>query len=236
MGENLLLSVMPTEERRRIEEHAEIVALEARTTLTEQDAELEHVWFPLSGVCSTLIHVDNGEAVEVGLIGREGMTGLPLVLGGFANPFHVLVQAPGEAVRIPRESFTESILVSGNAFCDGLLKYANLFLANVAQTAACNRLHRIEQRLARWLLEMHWRAESDSLPLTHELLGMMVGAYRPSVTNALKAFEDRGLLRVGRGRVTLTDAHGLSSEACECLAAIQARTTQTLESIRVMAA
>lgn len=236
MGENLLLSVMPGDERRRIEEDAEIVPLRARTTLAEPDAEVEYVWFPLSGVCSTLIHVDNGEAVEVGLIGREGMTGLSLVLGGFANPFHVLVQAPGEAVRIPRDSFTQGILVAGNLFCDGLLKYANLFLANVAQTAACNRLHRIEQRLARWLIEMHWRADSDSLPLTHELLGMMVGAYRPSVTNALKAFEDRGLLRVGRGQVTVTNARGLASEACECLAAIQARTARTLERIRGMAA
>lgn len=236
MSENLLLGVMPPEERRRIEPYVEIVELQSRTTLVEPDAPLEYVWFPNSGVCSTLVHVDDGEAVEVGLVGREGMIGLSLALGGFANPFHIVVQAPGDAVRIARDPFVDVVMDAGQPFCNGILKYANLFMANVAQTAACNRLHHIEQRLARWLLEMRTRADSDILPLTHELLGMMVGAYRPSVTNAVKAFEDRGLVRAGRGQVTIIDPSGLAAEACECHDAIQARTSQTLERIRSLAA
>jgi CRP-like cAMP-binding protein len=236
MGENLLLGVMPLEERRRIAPYLETVELRNRTTLVEADAPIDYVWFPTGGVCSTLVHVDDGEAVEVGLIGREGMVGLPLVLGGFANPFHVVVQAPGTAVRIAREPFTDVVMDAGRPFCSGILKYVNLFMANVAQTAACNRLHHIEQRLARWLLDMRTRSESDVLPVTHEFLGMMVGAYRPSVTNAVKAFEDRGLVRAGRGQVTILDGPGLAAEACECHDAIQARTSQTLERIRSMAA
>jgi CRP-like cAMP-binding protein len=235
MAENLLLDVMPEEEHRRIEPFCESVRLESRMTLVEPDTPIDHVWFPRSGVCSTLIHVDNGESVEVGLVGREGMAGLPLVLGDFANPFHVLVQIPGDAVRISREAFTKEVMESGRPFCSALLKYANLFLATVAQTAACNRLHHIDQRLARWLLDMRARADSDRLPVTHEFLGLIVGAYRPSVSNTLKGFEDRGIVRVGRGNITLLDQAALEREACECHAAIQTRTAHTLERIRSMA-
>jgi CRP-like cAMP-binding protein len=205
-------------------------------TLVQPEAPIDYVWFPHAGVCSNLIHVTGGEAVEVGLVGREGMVGLPLVLGGFANPFHVIVQMGGAATRIPREPFTHEVLDAGHPFCGALLKYANLFLSTVAQTAACNRLHRIEQRLSRWLLDMRSRADSPDLLVTHEFLGLMVGAYRPSVTNALKAFEDRKLIRVGRGRIVVLNEPALAGEACECHDAIQQRTSKTLEHIKAMAA
>ncbi len=236
MTQNLLLGVLPEYERRRIAPYCETVHLKTRETLLEPDAPVEFVWFPHAGICSNLIHVESGEAVEVGLVGREGMVGLPLVLSGFANPFHVIVQSGGTATRIAREPFTHQVLDAGRPFCGALLKYANLFLSTVAQTAACNRLHRIEQRLSRWLLDMRERSDSDVLPVTHEFLGLMVGAYRPSVTNALKAFEERGLIRVGRGQVTLLDQEALSQEACECHDSIQKRTSMTLDQIRSMAA
>lgn len=233
---NLLLETLPDGERRRIAPFCEMAQLQPRMTLVEPEAPIEYVWFPHAGVCSTLIHVQGGEAVEVGLVGREGMVGLPLVLGGFANPFHVIVQAGGAATRIAREPFVHEVLDAGHPFCGALLKYANLFLSTVAQTAACNRLHRIEQRLARWLLDMRSRSDSADLTVTHEFLGLMVGAYRPSVTNALKAFEDRGLIKVGRGRLLITNAAALSAEACECHDAIARRTEQTLDHIRTFAA
>lgn len=233
---NLLLGVLPEDEQRRIAPYCEIVQLRPRMTLVQPEAPIEHVWFPHAGVCSNLIHVGGGEAVEVGLVGREGMVGLPLVLGGFANPFHVIVQVGGSATRIAREPFTHEILDAGHPFCAALLKYANLFLSTAAQTAACNRLHQIEQRLARWLLDMRVRTDSDDLPVTHELLGLMVGAYRPSVTNALKAFEERGLVRAARGHVTILNQAGLAAQACECHDAVAQRTAKTLEHIRSMAA
>lgn len=236
MMQNLLLDVLPEHERRRISSYCEIVQLRARETLLDPDAPVDHVWFPHSGICSNLIHVESGEAVEVGLVGREGMVGLPLVLGGFANPFHVVVQAGGTATRIAREPFTHEVLDAGRPFCAALLKYADLFLSTVAQTAACNRLHKIEHRLARWLLDMRQRSDSDVLPVTHEFLGLMVGAYRPSVTNALKVFEERGLIRVGRGQVTILNQQALSEEACECHDVIQKRTSRTLDHIRSIAA
>lgn len=233
---NLLLDVLPEHERRRITPFCQTVPLAARTTLIQPESPIDYVWFPHAGVCSTLVHVAGGEAVEVGLVGREGMVGLPLVLGGFANPFHVVVQASGSATRIPREAFVHDVLDSRHMLCGALLKYANLYLSTVAQTAACNRLHHIEQRLARWLLDMLVRADTPDLPLTHEFLGLMVGAYRPSVTNALKTFEERHVIRVGRGQVTIVDERGLEQLACECHQAVQRRTGETLDQIRSMAA
>jgi CRP-like cAMP-binding protein len=236
MTANLLLGVLPEHERRRVAALCESVELSAHTVLSTPDEPLEYVYFPESGVCSTLIHARNGEAVEVGMIGREGMVGLPIVLGEATNPFEVLVQIAGIATRISRDAFVNEALSPGHCLCDALLKYANLYLATVAQTAVCNRVHRVEQRLARWLLEMHDRADGDTLPMTHEILGLMLGAYRPSITNALKGLQQRGYVRVGRGRVSITDYEGLRSEACECHEANRRRTAMTLKEIRRLAA
>lgn len=236
MNGNLLFAVLPQNERQRMMPFCETVEIRTHETLCAPDEPIPYAYFPQTGVCSALVHARNGEAVEVGLIGREGMVGLPLVLGEATNPFEVIVQVSGTATRIPRDAFIENALESGHCFCDALLKYANLYLATVAQTAVCNRVHRIEQRLARWLLEMHDRAERDVLPMTHEVLGLMLGAYRPSITNALKALQQRGLLRVSRGRVTITDTDGLQNEACECHETIRRRTAATLREIRRLAA
>lgn len=205
-------------------------------TLCDPDERMPYAWFLESGVCSALVHARSGDAVEVGLIGREGMVGVPLVLGEATNPFHVIVQMAGEATRIPRDAFLQHTLESGHAFCDVLLKYANLYLATIAQTAVCNRLHRVEKRLARWLLEMYDRAETDVLPITHELLGLMLGAYRPSITNAVKDLQDRGVLRAGRGRIAILDAQALENESCECHELIRGRMATTLREIRRLAA
>lgn len=236
MQQNLLLGVLPESERRRIADHCEVVELTARSTLYEPDSPISHAWFPHSGVCSTLVHAENGEAVEVGLVGREGMVGIPLVLGATANSFHVIVQVSGTATRIARQPFIDIVLAPGHPFCGGLLQYTNLYVSNVAQTAACNRLHRIEQRLARWLLDLQERVQSNVLPITHEFLGLMVGAYRPSVTNALKAFEDREVLQIRRGALEIRSREALRAEACECHEAICRRTAATLAKIQALAA
>ena len=236
MAHNLLLGLLPEHERRRIANYCELVQLHQRATLQEADTPLKYAWFPHTAVCSTLVHADGGDAVEVGLVGREGMVGLPLILGARSNAFHVIVQVGGTATRIPWQAFVEVVLAPGHPFCGGLLHYVNMYVSNVAQTAACNRLHRIEQRLARWLLDLQDRVNSNVLPVTHEFLAMMVGAYRPSVTNALKVFEDRGILEVRRGALDVADLAALRAEACECHEAIRRRTDATLEHIRQMAA
>lgn len=236
MPANMLFAVMPEHERGRIAPYCESVSLHVHDRLCYPDEPLRYAYFPESGACSALVHGQNGEAVEVGLIGREGMVGLPLALGEATNPFEVMVQIPGVAVRISRDAFLNHVLAPGHGFCNAVLKYANLYMATVAQTAVCNRAHQIDQRLARWLLEMRERAGTDVLPMTHEVLGMMLGAYRPSITNALKTLSERGLVQIGRARLTITDANGLAREACECHQTIRRRTAETLQEIRQLAA
>lgn len=227
---------MPEHEQRRIQPFCETVRLQHRDTLVEPDMPLAFAWFPHSGVVSNLVTVEGGESVEVGLVGREGMIGVPLVLGGTENAFHAVVQAEGFATRIPHEPFVHAVLEAGRPFCGALHQYANLFLSTVAQTAACNRLHRIEQRLARWLLDMRDRVDTDDLPATHEFLGWMVGAYRPSITNALKVFERLGLIQIGRGSVRIIDRSALVDQSCECRTAIRQRTAAMLATLRSSAA
>lgn len=236
MDRNLLLAVIPENERRRIAAFCERITLKQRDTLCEADEPMPYAWFIESGVCSALVHSRDGDAVEVGIIGREGMVGLPLVLGEATNPFHVIVQVPGSAIRIPRDVFLTDAMQPHHALCDALLKYTNLYLATVAQTSVCNRLHRIEQRLARWLLEMYDRAQTDVLPMTHEVLSMMLGAYRPSITNAIKALQERGVVQAGRGRIIVLDVAGLENNACECHQLMRDRTALTLREIRRLAA
>lgn len=236
MAANLLLGVLAEPELRRMGPYCETVTLHRHARLCTPDEPVAYAYFPQSGVYSSLVHARNGEAVEVGLVGREGMVGVSLVLGEATNPFEVIAQIPGRAVRIAREPFVAHALQPGAGFCNALLKYANLFLATVAQTAVCNRVHRIEQRLARWLLEMHDRAGSNTLPMTHEMLGLMLGAYRPSITNALKGLQERDLLRAARGRVIITNPQALEAEACECHQTIRRRTAATLRDIRRIAA
>jgi CRP-like cAMP-binding protein len=236
MPSNLLLSVLPETERRRIASYCEIVTLEPHATLYEPDEPIPYVYFLESGVLSSVVHAYSGEAVEVALIGREGMAGLPLVFGVETSAMQILVQMGGRATRIAREPFVRVALEPGRPFCGALLKYANLYLSTIAQTAVCNRVHRIEQRLARWLLEMHDRTGTLELPMTHEVLALMLGAYRPSITNALKALAERGALQLSRGKITIIDEAAMQAEACECHDTIRRRTDATLNEIRRLAA
>lgn len=236
MTGNLLLDAMPDGARRRFLAAADTVDLHMRETLIEAHAGPAYAYFPLSGVCSTLVHVESGEAVEVGLVGNEGMVGLPIVLGGAVQPFHIIVQAHGTAIRVSAELLAHECSQPGSDAHAAMLGYAGLVLGNIGQVAACNRLHRIEKRLARWLLDMRDRMHSVTLPMTHEWLALMVGAYRPSITNALAAMEERGLLVLGRGIMTIVNNEGVEAQACDCYGIMQRRMAQTLEEIRSAAA
>lgn len=236
MAENLLLSTLSGVERRRVEPYFETVALEPRTVLCEPGRPVPYLWFPLDGVCSSLVRGASGEAVEVGLIGNEGMVSLTVALGSSDAPFQTIVQVRGSAIRVAREPFEREVLRAGSAFVTAMQRFAGFYISVVGQTAACNRLHRIEQRLSRWMLEAQDRLEGDTLPITHEFLALMVGAYRPSVSNALQSLEERGVVRIGRGKVTIVDRNALEREACDCRAIIQRRLEDMLANVRTLAA
>jgi CRP-like cAMP-binding protein len=172
-----------------------------------RNKRVEHVYFPESGIVSV---VANGQhTIEIGIIGREGMSGVSLVLGdNEKSPYETYVQIAGHGQRISASNLRAAIEASGTLHKE-LLKYANSFLIQTTQTALANGRHKIEERLARWLLMAHDRMDGDEVPLTHEFLGVMIGTSRPGVTIALQELERRGWLTHRRGTVTIIDRDGL---------------------------
>ncbi|RYJ02704.1 MAG: Crp/Fnr family transcriptional regulator, partial [Acetobacteraceae bacterium] len=177
-------------------------------------------YFIESGFISMVITLEDGDGAEVGLVGREGMLGLPLVYGTDRSDIEGIVQCPGTALRIEAGALLEACEWSP-ALRQRLLRYALAHHEQVAHTAACNGRHQTEQRLARWLLMAHDRADEDRFPITHELLSMMLGLRRAGVSVAAGSLQRAGLIRYDRGQMEVTDRAGLEQAACECFAAVR---------------
>ena len=215
---NRLLDALPRDISERLP--LETVALNPNQTIHEAGASAEHVFFPTSGLISMIASVPNGLSVEIGMIGKEGMFNVASILGDDRPAHAAMVQLPGSALRMTaaalrREAQTHPALLGL------LLRYSQMILTTAAQTAACNRLHLLEQRFARWLLSAHDRAETDSFPMTQEFLAMMLGVRRPGVTIAAQAFEADGLIAYNHGTMTIVDRAGLETATCDCYPFIQ---------------
>lgn len=217
---NRLLAALPPAELNRLRPRLEAVELPLRAVLLAPGEPILAVHFPERGLTSNLITLRGGDTTEVGLIGREGMIGLPLLYGVDRALHEAMVQVPGIALRLDAGAFREA-LGEGTALRALLLRYALAFHAQVAQTAACNGRHQIEPRLARWVLMAHDRADGDEFPMTHEFLSMMLGVRRAGVSVAASALQKAGLIRYGNGRMAVTDRPGLEAAACECYGAIR---------------
>jgi CRP-like cAMP-binding protein len=212
---NRLLAALPPEDLARLWPRLEAIEFPLRRVLHAPGEPITAVHFPIAGYVSMLAHLDGGDAAEVGMVGSEGMVGLPLLLGADRDDLEALVQAPCTALRIGATAFREA-LKDIPALCDLLLRYALVHHGQVARTAACNGRHYIEQRLARWLLMAHDRTEGDTFPMTHEFLSTMLGVRRAGVTVAAAQLQKAGLIRYERGRVEMTNRPGLEGAACEC--------------------
>ena len=212
---NLILSALPEGEYGRLRSNLEQVGLRAGEVLYESDGRIEHVYFPDSGTISVLAVMRDGSEAEVGVVGREGMLGMPIFLGTDSAPFQAVVQVPGGGVRMRAAAFAAEVEARG-ALYRLLMRYAQAFFVQTAQNAGCNRLHPLAGRLARWLLMCQDRAQTDELPLTHEFLSAMLGVRRAGVTEAVNALQREGLLAGSRGRVIILDARGLGRVSCEC--------------------
>lgn len=218
---NRLLAALVPREYDRLRPHLEPVSLLFRTVLHEPDQTIPFVYFPDSGVISVLVPPEGrGQGVEVGMVGREGVVGLPVFLGSDSTPARWVVQAPGTALRMAAETFRAQ--VGRGTLHDLLLLYTNAFLIQVSQSVACNALHAIEKRLCSWLLMVRNRVESDHFPLTHEFLAAMLGVRCASVTQAASGLQRDGLIRYARGRLEVLDHRGLESVACGCHRVTQA--------------
>jgi len=212
---NQLLALLTKAEQRRIVNGCEAVHLHVGDVLYEPGAVFQHVHFPTESFISVMIPVDTSSILEVGLIGSEGMYGLPVVLGGQTSNLRGLVQGSGHAWRIGAAAFSAEM--GRNATLCGILhQYLQVSFWQLAQTAACTRFHLLEHRLARWLLMTQDRAHGDRFHVTHEFLAYMLGVRRVGVTKAASALQQQGFIRYHRGEVIVLDRKGLQSVACSC--------------------
>ena len=217
---NRLLTALPPDGLARLWPQLEAVQLPLRHVLQVPGEPIGSVYFVETGWVSMLAYLEDGDAAEVGLVGREGMVGLPILLGGDRDDLEAMMQASGTALRMDAAAFRQE-LEHIPALRTLLLRYALLHHGQVARTAACNGRHHIEQRLARWLLMAHDRADGDRFPITHEFLSMMLGVRRAGVTVAAGALQKAGLIRYGGGNMTVTDRPGLENVACDCYGVVR---------------
>ncbi len=222
---NRLLARLPSAEYARLAAHLAPVTFPARHVVYEPGAPITHVYFPQAGMFSLVLPLADGGTVEVGMVGREGMAGIPAVLGVDAPAIRCIVQLEvrAQALRVP----VLRRLSRGDAALHVLLKrYVQTHMDQIAQGAACNRRHTLERRCARWLLMSHDRAEADAFPLTQEFLAYMLGVHRPAVVTALGVLRNAGLVESSHergGGIRILDRPGLERAACECYAAIRRR-------------
>jgi CRP-like cAMP-binding protein len=212
---NRLLGLLPPGDYKRLRLHLHRIPLEYRKSLYRANKPIEFVYFIETGVGSLVNTMLNGQAAEVGTIGNEGVVGLPVVLGDDRAPTSVYVQVPGAGLRMEASLFKKELARSASMRAV-MLRYTHAFFNQVAQSAACNHFHSLQQRCCRWLLMTHDRMHSDEFLLTQEFLAMMLGVQRTGVTAAAGALQRAGLIRYKRGNVTIIDRRGLLRRSCEC--------------------
>jgi CRP-like cAMP-binding protein len=217
---NVVLLSLPDEEYILLRPLLEPADLPQHLILHEPGEKLEYAYFLNEGMTSLVALSGDGRSVEVGIVGREGMVGMSLTVGLRREMFRAIMQMAGSGVRVRSEAF-RSTLLRAPVLRAELSRFALVQGMQVAQLAACNRLHETEQRLARWLLMCQDRVDSKLLPLTHEFLAQMLGTGRPSVSLAAAVLEDAGLIENLRGTVKILNRKSLEAVACECYGVIQ---------------
>ena len=218
---NRLLAALPADELARLRSHLDSVRIDQRDVLFDVEQRIPYVYFPEQGVVSLVSIFDDGGTIEVGTVGSEGIAGLPVFLGEESSTVRAVIQIPGTATRMEAELFVRLAAAPG-VLHHLLLRYTQAFMTQVAQTAACNAAHLVEQRCARWLLMTHDRVGDEEFPLTHEFLAFMLGVRRAGVTVAMQALQEAGLIHYTRGHVGIVDREGLERASCECYRVVRA--------------
>jgi CRP-like cAMP-binding protein len=217
---NRLLAALPADDYARLLPHLETISLPFKQILHAPDAPIAHVYFPTEGVVSLVHFSAEGTAVEVATIGNEGMVGLPVFLGAESAPGQALAQVPGAALRMPAAVFRRAV-PPGSPLHTLLQRYTHALMVQMAQGVACNRLHPIAARAARWLLQTRDRVRTDAFPLTQEFLAEMLGTRRAAVSQAAGQLQRAGLITYTRGVITIRDRTRLEEAACACYGIIR---------------
>jgi CRP-like cAMP-binding protein len=212
---NRLLNALPRKEFKKLLPDLEPVKLALGEVLYESHAQIRHVYFPNDCFVSMLTTVDVGRAAEVGLIGSEGMIGIPMALGVAVSPFRALVQGGGTAMRMKTVDFRRNFSASA-ALKREVFLFTHLLMIQIAQTAACNRFHVVIQRSARWLLMTRDRVNSNEFRITQGFLALMLGARRTGISEVMSGLRERKLIVYRRGKITILDHEGLVAVACGC--------------------
>jgi CRP-like cAMP-binding protein len=219
---NRLVLALPPAHLNRLRPALAHVACERDQVLIDADGTLDQVYFPESAVVSLSTVFADGTSVDMATIGREGCTGVQAVLGAKVSSVRLLAKIPGTTMRMSRRAFA-SAMNALPRFRALMYDYAQAFLDQTLVSGACNAAHRLNQRLARWLLMTRDRRDSDMLPVTQSLMAEMLGVQRPTMTNALGEFERAGLIAGARRQITILDREGLVEESCECYERLRER-------------
>lgn len=226
---NQLLRALPLEEYQRLIPHLEHVYLMAGKVLSEPGEKITEVYFPNLGMVSLVSIMENSSTTEIGLVGKEGMVGLPVFLGGKSTTSRAIVQLDGTATKLNAKVLKREF-DRGGKLQRLLLLYSQALFTQVSQNAACNRQHNIEQRLARWLLTAQDCIMEDELHLTQEFISHMLGTRRSGVTVAAGALQQAGMIRYTRGKISILDRLALKATACECYGTIKNEYIRLLQS------
>jgi CRP-like cAMP-binding protein len=218
--QNQLLAALPSKEYKRLIPYLESFSLPMMKVLYESGEPITHVYFPNDGLISLLVVMGDGTPREVGLIGNEGMLGIPSVLGMNATPTRALVQMPGSAMRMKAQALRDE-LKHGGALQNILQRYIYALFTQVSQSAACISSHEVNRRLSRWLVMTHDHAPGDEFEMKHEFMAMMLGVTRSVVTRAAGSLQNEKMIRYTRGQVTVLDRERLEANACECYRAVK---------------
>ena len=224
---NSLLSVLPSEDRRRFLAACEPVELSYSEVLAKPGERIRHAYFPTGSFISVIMPIEGHAGLEVGLVGNEGMLGMSLALGVDVSRLSAVVQGAGSALRMQAAPFRRE-LDRSLALQRVLRRYVHVFIGQLAQTVACTRFHVVESRLARWLLMTQDRAHSEAFHVTHESLACMLGVRRVGITKAATSLQRRKLIRYHRGDVTIVDRPGLQAACCACYEADRAAYQRTM--------
>jgi CRP-like cAMP-binding protein len=224
---NRLLAALPAKDLKRLKPKLERVTLEFKQSLYEPGEPIRNVYFPTSGVASLVTVMNGDQPVEIATVGHEGMVGLPVFLEAGETPGRAFCQIAGAALRMEAEGFKLEAR-RGGSLTNLLLRYTQTLFNQVAQSAACNRTHTVEERCARWLLQTQDRVGEDQFPLTQEFMAMMLGVRRATVNVAAGILQRAGFITYTRGRITVLDRPGLESASCECYLVIKAESDRLL--------
>lgn len=221
--QNYILASLADEDKARVFPNLELVHLPLGENVYSPDMQIRYVWFPTTAIVSLLHVTENGQSAEIAVVGKEGIVGISLFMGGETTSSWAVVQSEGYGYRLKGQHLKAEFFLAGN-LQRGLLRYTQSLLTQMAQTVVCNRHHSVDQQLCRWLLLILDRLATNQLNMTQELIANMLGVRREGVTEAAGRLQKAGLISYTRGKISILDRKGIEKRACECYRVVKKET------------